>query len=209
MTEAIFGLVGVCVGAFLQWVHAEWSARKERERGARYLAIRVVCLLDKYVEGCAAVVDDDGLSYGQRDKDGYLQPQVAAPSAPTFPEDLDWRSIDHALMYRILSLPNEAEAAARKIDFVWEYVAGPPDYDELFDERQDQYSRLGLAAFTLTQELRSKYSIPPQKFGEWNPVERLSKAKEQLEKDREDRKKQMVSLPNIADGLVTSGTSSR
>lgn len=200
MTEAIFGLVGVFVGAFLQWVQAAWLVGRDRERHARYLAIRVVCLLDKYVEDCAAVVDDDGLSYGQRDKDGYLRPQVVAPTAPTFPDDLDWKSIDHALMYRVLSMPNEAEAAARKIDFIWEYVSGPPDYEEVFEERQDQYSRLGLAAFALTQELRSKYGIPPQEFGEWNPVERLSKAKEQVEKDREDRRKRLAASPTFVPG---------
>src|SRR5438105_541965 len=50
-------------------------------------------------------------------------------------------------LYRLLSMPNEAEAADRKIGFAWQYAAGPPDFEEYFEERQDQYAKLGLAAF--------------------------------------------------------------
>jgi hypothetical protein len=168
-----------------------------RARHARYFAIRVVCILDKYVENCAEVVSDDGLCDGRRDEQGCLQAQVPTPPPPAFPEGLDWRSIDHALMYRLLSTPNAAEAADRKIDFVWQYVAGPPDFEEFFEERQDQYATLGLAAFALTHEMRRQYNIPAQTLGEWNPPERLAKAKAQVEEDRRKRTQRLAASPML------------
>jgi hypothetical protein len=191
MTEAIFGLAGVAVGALLAWFQAAWSDRKERQRHARYLAIRVVCVLDKYVENCAAVVSDDGLRDGQRDEEGCLAPQVDEPSPPAFPEDLEWKSIEHGLMYRLLSLPSEAEAAARMIGAASEH-AFPPDYEEAFEERQYQYARLGLAAFALTKEIRKEYGIPPKELGDWDPVEHLSKGKEQVEEQRSKRRQRLA-----------------
>jgi hypothetical protein len=171
------GLTGVFVGSVLSGFRDAWSARRTRAEHARYLAIRVVCVLDRYVGKCAEVVDDDGLSYGQRPNEGYLEAQVRTPDAPKFPDDLDWKSIEQTLAYKLLSMSNEAEAADGRIDFVSEYVAGPPDFDEYFEERRDQYSKLGLAAFTITQKLREKNKLPAQELGEWNPVERLTKAK--------------------------------
>jgi hypothetical protein len=172
---------------------SEWRAR---QRHARYLAIRVVIALDKYVENCADVATDDGLSQGQRNADGYLEEQVALPPAPTFPQDLDWKSIDHELAYRLLSLSNEAETANRMIGFASEN-SFPPDFEEVFEERQYQYAKLGLATFALTQELREKYDIHPQKLGEWNPVEHLTKAKDQVEEYRRDRAQRLAASPSL------------
>lgn len=111
MREALFGLVGVFVGAMLTWVREVWSDRRTRGRHARYLAIRVVCVLDRYIESCAEVVSDDGLCHGQRNEQGYLVPQIPLPAPPAFPEDLDWKSIEPSLMYLILSLPSRVGRA--------------------------------------------------------------------------------------------------
>jgi len=187
VSGAVFGLVGVFVGAvltaLLTWTREVLADRRTRGRAARYLAIRVVCILDKYVERCAEVVSDQG----EPDEQGCLAPQVSSPPPPEFPPDLDWRSIDHALMYRLLSMPNEAEAAASSVAAITEYVAGPPDYAEYFEERQVQYAKLGLAAFVLTEELRKTYGIPALEFGAWNPVDRLNKARKEVEEERRKR----------------------
>ena len=46
------------------------------------------------------------------------------------------------------------EEANESIYAVDTYVLGPPDYDETFEERQYQYSKLGIKAATLTKKLR-------------------------------------------------------
>ncbi|MGH8251708.1 MAG: hypothetical protein ACREVI_13615 [Steroidobacteraceae bacterium] len=186
MMEAVFGLIGVLVGASLTWIQEAWSDSRTRERHARYLAIRVVCVLDKYVENCADVALDDGLCEGRRNEEGCLEPQVSPPSSPAFSEDLDWKSIDHELMYRLLSLPSEAEAANRMIAGASEH-ADPPDYEEVFEERQYQYAKLGLTAFALAEEIRKKYGIPSQELGDWNPAEQLTKVKGRVEEQRRKR----------------------
>jgi hypothetical protein len=97
-------------------------------------------------------------------------------------------------MYRLLSLPSEAETANRAIGAAWDY-ADPPDFDQAFEERQWRYAKLGLAAFAHTQELRRKYTIPTQELGDWNPVEHLTKAKEGIEATRKSRGLRIASLP--------------
>jgi len=194
--ELLSGLIGVFVGALLTLVREVWSDWRGRARHARYLAIRVVCTLDRYIESCADVASDDGLCQGQPNAEGYLEPQVSPPSPPVFPEDLDWKSIEPALMYRILSLPSQAEAANRMIGAAWD-SADPPDYEQAFEERQDQYAKLGLTAFALTQEIRKKYGIPPQDLGEWDPAAHLAKVRERVEEERRGRRQQLAALPSL------------
>lgn len=147
------------------------SGVRSQSRSARYLAIRVVCRLDAYIRDCAAVVNDNGTCMGEREHDGYLHPQIPLPDPPDFATDIDWKSIDANLAYRLLSLSNDIGVANDLIQGA-SNNASPPDFEELFEEREDQYSKLGLKAHTLAQELRSRYQIPTREFGvlDWNPV---------------------------------------
>lgn len=169
MVEAIFGLVGVLIGSGISWFQIYWTNRQTEIKNAKYLAIRVVCILDKFMEDCAEVVKDDGLSFGQRNGEGCLEPKVQTPGAPMYPEDLDWRSIDHDLMYKLLSLPSEVVAADRMIKFT-ENIADPPDFEDWFNERKFYYSQFGLEAFRLSEELSNGYSIKKKTYNDWNPA---------------------------------------
>jgi hypothetical protein len=194
MSDGVVGLLGVIVGAVLTWGHGTWSEWRERARHARYLAIRVVCILDKYIEDCVAVTLDDGYCEGRPGgEDGTAEPQVETPPPPAFPQDLDWKCIDHELMYRLLSLPRDVEAANQRIVYASEN-AFPPDYDEAFEERQYQYAKLGLAAFALTEEIRKRYKIPLQETGDWNPAERLGEERKKIEEVRQARHAEYVRL---------------
>ena len=173
MIEAIFGLVGVLIGSGISWWQTYWTRKQNDDKNARYLAIRIVCVLDNYLQSCVDVVKDDGLSYGQRTSEGCLEPQVEAPGPPVFPEDIDWRSIDHELMYEILSFPTEVDAAERLIKGTLIF-ASPPDYKEWFTERKYHYCMFGLMAYKLSEELSTKYKIKKMKYNDWNPVEDLT-----------------------------------
>lgn len=185
---AVPSLIGVIVGALATTLRERWADSSKQDRHARYLAIRVVCILDKYVEKCAEVVLDDGRCEGQRNEEDCLEPQVAIPPPPEFPTDVDWKSIEPRLMYRLLSLPNEADAANRRIAAASQF-AFPPDYDELFEERNDQYSKLGLAANALKTEIRKQFDIPSLELDPniWNPIEALKRARSALEERRRKR----------------------
>jgi hypothetical protein len=186
MTEAIFGLIGVVIGSALTWLQTYWINKRTDSKNARYLAIRIICILDKYVEDCADVIKDDGLSFGERDKDGCLKPQVKAPGPPVFPDDVDWKAIDPDLMYILLSMPSEVEAGDRMIKFT-ENIAGPPDYEEWFEERRFYYSHFGLTAHRLSGELSSKYKVPKKVYNDWNPVADLEHELNEAKRGRQKR----------------------
>lgn len=181
LISAASGLVGVIVGAVLPWFRDGW----DNKRKARYLAIRIVCILDEFLETCTSVVGDDGLCYGRRNADGYLQAQVALPNGLQFPADVDWKSIDHGLMYRILALPSRIEADNRVIAAVGD-DSFPPDFDEVFDERQYRYACLGLDTADLVQTLRRTYGIPPREYGRWDPAQTLRDKKAKIDRTREE-----------------------
>ena len=185
LISAASGIAGVIVGTVLPWFRDRWNNKRQ----ARYLAIRVVCVLDEFLDQCTCVVGDDGLCDGQRNAEGCLEPQVAQPKGLPLPTDVDWRSIDHGLMYNILVLPSRIEGDNRAISFAAEHSFSP-DYNEVFEERRYRYACLGLDAAALTHTLRTRYEIPAQEFGDWDPIGYLTDEKNKIEKIREDRKSQ-------------------
>jgi hypothetical protein len=196
LTTALVGLAGVVVGVFLTGVRDWVTAYFTRNRDAKYLAIRIVCILDAYLEACVDVVNDDGTHYGERHPDGTLQEQVPLPEFPEFPTDIDWRTIPAKLMYVILRFPNEIEAEYKIIQQSYDF-ASPPDYDEAFEARQLGYVRLGLTADSIARELRKKYDIPPPEYPGWEPAEWLNKKKVELDKQRQEMAEQSVGLDEL------------
>jgi hypothetical protein len=142
--------------------------RRVKKSEAQYLAIRVVCVLDKFVEDCASTTIDDG----EEDQDGETVPQVHAPAPPNYPTDVNWKSIKNALMYRLLSLPALTERGANLVQGATEH-SFPPDNRQFFEARTESYATLGLQAFGLAKELRDAYEIGPPQFLEWDPVGRM------------------------------------
>ncbi|KAB2730364.1 hypothetical protein [Brucella intermedia] len=78
----------------------------ERRKHGQYLAARVVCALDPFVEKCPNVTADNGEPDGQQEG-GYVF-SVQSPDL-LLPDDVDWKSIPHDLMYRILSIQNQID----------------------------------------------------------------------------------------------------
>lgn len=188
--EALFGLIGVIVGSSLTWIREAIVQKKSRANRARYLAVRIICVLDEYVEKCVEVVSDDGTIMGQasrRDEGGmeYFDPVVSLPPSPIFSDDVDWKSIDGELMYRILKLPNEIRETDNHIQFVSYEIAYPPDFVELFEARWLGYAELGLEAVAITDHLREIYILPRRAHNKRNAdsnpkkilEEKLQKAK--------------------------------
>lgn len=184
---ALIGFMGVALGLSVTWIK-DWFQRKRlRNDQATYLAVRVICILDEYTDMCVKVVQDDGTVMGQaaeRDENGFEHyiPQVKIPEAPQFPDDVEWKSLDSHLMYKILAFPNLVRSTNDSIDHANDN-AFPPDYDELFEARWEGYANLGLKAIELIGLLRAKYGLPKENPNEWNPD---WNPKEYLEKKKRD-----------------------
>lgn len=173
LISAASGLLVVLVGAVIVPIIREHRARS---RDARYLAIRIVCILDRYVEDCASTAIDTG----QENADGLNVPQFSAPEPPAYPSDVNWKSIDHTMMYKLLALPAFSDRAANYVEGASEN-ADPPDYSGWFEARSHQYSLLGLQAHKLTETLRREYEIPEIKDRSWDPVSHLQDELKKIE----------------------------
>jgi len=185
VNEAIIGFVGVLVGVIAtvgKDLVSYWTVKR---KAGRFAAVRLVCVLDQYVEKCVEVVGDDGTAYGQpagRTEGGeeYYAAQVRLPDPPAFPDDIDWTSINPELMYRALALPNLASVTDRFIGAVSEH-SFPPDYSEMFQARWEGYADLGLEAASITAALRSRFDLPKSSIEignpDWDSVGFLQKTK--------------------------------
>ena len=185
MDPAYAGIVGTVTGAILT---AGFGLGREllinhgaRKRKATYLSIRISCLLDRYVDGCLDVVNDAGTSYGRPSNiNGCYDPTVSHPKLDFQSIDVDWQALSPKLMYKILSFPNKIEDANNQIRGISEYVADPPFYSELFEERQLQYSILGIESAALASELREEYDFPLREYGEWNPIRYMEERRDKI-----------------------------
>jgi hypothetical protein len=177
--------------------------RRTKREEATYLAIRVVCVLDKFVEDCASTAIDSG---EENDK-GESIARVNAPDAPTYPTDVNWKSINSALMYKLLSLPAATERAAN-------YVQGstensfPPDYSEFFEARTEGYGSLGLQAYELSKALRKTYKLPAVQFLAWDPITHMQAELKKISERHEWRQKEFEKLRTSGLPFQSTGTSS-
>tara|TARA_R110002072_G_scaffold202127_1_gene359939 strand:+ start:1399 stop:1953 length:555 start_codon:yes stop_codon:yes gene_type:complete len=179
-SEVWIGLAGVVVGASITGIK-DWILEAARKKAhARYVAIRVVCLFDEFVEDTVEVAYDGGTA-NPHDQ-GCYEPNVKIPSSPHFPDHWEWKSLPPELMYEILSFPNEVKAADQEISLVGEHSAGPPYYEEWFEERQFRYAKLGKKAHAITIQLRKKYDIPKREIGNWKPEKKLERIIKEIKK---------------------------
>jgi len=177
--------------------------RRSKKEEATYLAIRVVCVLDKFVEDCASTAIDSG---EENDK-GDNVPRVSAPKAPTYPTDVNWKSINSALMYRLLSLPAITERAENYVQGSTEH-SSPPDYSEFFEARSESYGRLGLQAYELSRALRKAYKLPAVQFLAWDPVSHMEAELKEISERHERRQREFDKLRTYGLPFQSTETSS-
>jgi hypothetical protein len=148
---AVWGFVGVVVGSILATAKdllLDWVKHK---RNRNHAAVRIVTLLDVFIDQCRDVAFDKGEPDFSQHDEGELGPSINDPESPPFPDDIDWQALDPQLAYRILSLPalySAAKSAIRQVDH------GPPDHVEFFEERRYQFAKLGRIAMCIVKDLR-------------------------------------------------------
>jgi hypothetical protein len=185
MESAIFGLVGVLLGAVLTVAREWWFQRTQDRKDAEFLAVQVLGQLERYVAGCANVVADDGLSQGQADEHGCRRIQVTPPKFEPELLKVEWKALPLDLMHEILDLPYRAEIANHSISAAFEYAASPPDFEEGFEERQLQYAALGLDAAQLAAKLRKHAGLPARSGGAWDPIAYIAGQRAKIRQERQ------------------------
>nr|WP_315223983.1 hypothetical protein [uncultured Albidiferax sp.] len=201
MNDAVIGFLGVLVGAGITVVKDLIFARRAKREAAEYLAIRIVTAMDLFVEGCTAVMFDDGLCEGQKDESDCLQIQTSAPEFHIHLLDGEWKALPTNLMYEILSFPNLVSAAEHQVKGAFDY--GGPPYDEGFEERQFQYTALGLKGVHLANEFRQAFKIPLRDYTDWNPFAHLTERMRELVLLREKKAEANQKLNNEMSALFS------
>lgn len=195
MDKAAYGLIGVALGFSLTIIKEWWFEKRKNQKTIEFLSIQVICMLDRFINGCVEVVQDDGLFQGQYHPDGCCHPVVTQPKVEPEILNVEWKVLPAILMYEILNFPNEIEVANNRISAEFEFSASPPDYDEGFEERQYQYTLLGLKAYVLASKLRKLSKFPEKMEKGWNPIKYLDEQKlkiEALRKRRADKQAKML-----------------
>ncbi len=179
--KALYGLSGIFIGFILSSFKEWWILKFKRKKEAEFLSVHVSFLLERFIEECAEIVEDDGLYHGQYNQEGCRQAHAKEPSLNLKSLDVDWKSLPSGLMYRILDLPNEIYKANKRISSVEEHVASPPDYEEIFEERQYAYAKLGLLAIKYVDELRDLGSLRKRGRNKHNPEKTLIDKRNEIE----------------------------
>ncbi|MBT8420721.1 MAG: hypothetical protein KJO08_07680 [Gammaproteobacteria bacterium] len=188
MSNAIFGLIGVVLGAVLTVAKEWWFQRNSIRKERQFLCILVTCSLEKLGLKCDDVVFDGLRGEPLRNEYGHLIPQASTPDFDPQSLDVNWRSIPADLMYRIFNLVNEIDAAKNRIKDIVEYDLYPPVEEAYFEERQILYADIGKSCFALADQLRTLGGLPKRVFDEWDSVpERMDEQKKLAEKERARR----------------------
>ncbi|KAB7702096.1 hypothetical protein GBN33_03075 [Plesiomonas shigelloides] len=185
--KIIIGILGVIIGFLLNFVKELFTSRSVRKKEAEYLAIRMICIFEPFLHKCVSVAYDDGLT----DKDGYSHAQTSTPDIDVEIKDVNWKSLPSELMYEILYFPSLIKNANRYISDVAENNSTPPDFDEVFEERQYQYALIGIKAAAIIEKLKSEYDIDRSNTGSGHgyAIEHLIKRKSIIDSIRRSRDK--------------------
>lgn len=145
--------------------------REERAAAAKqaserlFIATELIFLLEQFAEDCARVATDKG----EPDQQGEYSPAVKQPELTALDVSGDWRTLPPLIMYRVRELPVLQSEARRAIAAASEH-SWAPYHKEGFQERQYQYTRLGLKALILSRRLRKLAGLPGTRLDatEWS-----------------------------------------
>lgn len=152
---ALIGLFGALVGGFISIFNSKYPSKRQDDKELKYLVVKVLFHLQKLISTCSYIVNDDGLYNGQRDKNGAKRPQIEIPSFDPTEVNLNWKVLDIKLMYEILSIPADIELYKATEYAAYDYGDGGPDFNDVFEARKINFSKLGLKSIKISDELKN------------------------------------------------------
>jgi hypothetical protein len=141
----------------LNWFVARLTERTKLERDARYLAIRVAVVLERFALDCAEFIGDNRLHRESFMSAGHER--VELPPLAAYPTDADWKAVPQDVLADCLSFPVEIEQSDRSIAFLWE--VDPHEMPRACDKA---CAELGLRALEIAGSLRARYGFPTRKL---------------------------------------------
>lgn len=176
-------LVGVCAGWLISTISARASIQPKRSIQsaveARQLAVRTIIALDEFVGACHAAVSDnpefnpaDPLEFAFHVEDPRL----------SLPRDVEWGMLQPDLVEQLMWMRNRVRNVLDGLDSL---DIASPAFGDLFERREEDFSRLGIRALDLIETIRSKYKLQnPERPSYYDPrsdfqgrIDRISEAR--------------------------------
>lgn len=141
------------IGAWF-WARGEFVRRRANGEATRNLAMQSVLAIDDLVGACYIAAHD----YPEYDVD---EPENfflhSDDPVLVLPKDADWSLLNRDLADEIRWLPNRLRNVRDALESI---EIEPPDFNDLFEHRQDDYARLGLRAMDLVERICSEHQLP-------------------------------------------------
>lgn len=195
-------LAGVVAG----WLVSTFSQRVaggSRQRGAaaleaRQLAVRSAIALDDFVGACQAAVND-APEFNPADPTEFV---FHAEDPRLFlPRDAEWSVMKPDIAEQLLWMPNRIRNVLDGLDSL-DIV--PPGFDELFERREEDFSRLGIHALDLIETISSEYAVPqPERPSYYDPRQDFQGRIDRILDARSRRRKEGFVLKADEDSNVT------
>lgn len=146
-------LVGTALGAGLIWFSEFIKARFHKKQNAHYLAVRLIPILEQFLDECYDVAFDDGTYAGlPAGSDGSYKEQTKIPELK-LPDDVDWKSINKKLLKEIMVLSTKTYAIYKHLSFEWEFQSVGDNSEYIF-ERRLAFSKLALSIDAILSKVK-------------------------------------------------------
>ena len=184
MTDFALEIVKVLLGGLLAaGITLFVSGRRQdrdRTRAARYLAIKLIGVFEKYATACGDAVSQN---HDDRRTNPFDYSGLARlPDLSELPDDPDgWRALEPAYSIQAQTFDQQIVSARSIISNAAEWG----DADEVEKETNRHASELGLRAIDLAAAIRGQYLLPPATEPITSAAEYLRREKSVIERDEE------------------------
>ena len=151
--EIVFAVIATgIVSAVASWVVDLIKSKYARHKAALYAAMRSAVALERYAVDCWDIFS---MAEGEYDRHRDVSPQPL-PDAPSYPDDVDWKSLDPSVADEILSFANGSRIAQSQAEYARMWENNPFDF-------QDAAKNRGWRALTLAGKVRHRYHLGPSR----------------------------------------------
>ncbi len=139
------------------WVRGEIQRRRDgphTDDAARDLAMQSVLAIDDFVGACY-IAAHDFPEYDVDDPENFFL--HSDDPVIMLPKDANWSLLSRELADEIRWLPNRLRNVRDGLESI---EIEPPEFNDLFEHRQDDYARLGLRAMDLVERICAEHLLP-------------------------------------------------
>jgi hypothetical protein len=169
-------VVAIGIAVLLRREHARRDAGQDAE-AARDLAMQSVLAIDDFVGACYIAAHDFPEYDVEEPENFFLH---ADDPVLVLPKDADWSLLGRELSEEIRWLPNRLRNVRDALESI---EIEPPQFNDLFEHRQDDYARLGLRGMDLVERICAAHQLPlPSRPDYYDPrADFVSKMREMKE----------------------------